>query len=117
MLTRQYVTPQYHGVAGASAAPPHDVAIPVHQQAPGLTRNQLYGGGGLMGGAVTLTAAAPTGQRVGDTGYGYLGMDPSAPETWMRRFNPAPGMIAFLNHPGYAAPAPTLGHAAVNAED
>jgi len=117
MITRGHVTPQYHGVQGAGAAPPHHIAMPYHQQPPGLSRGQLYGGGGLMGGAVTLTAAAPTGQRVGDTGYGYLGNDPSAPETWTRRFNPAPGMIGFLNYPGYTAPSPVLGHAAVNAED
>lgn len=98
MFTRGHVTSQYHETAGAP--PPLHAAMPFRQHAPGLTRDQLYGGGGLMGGAVILTAAAPTGMRLGDTGYGYLGMDPSAPSTWPRRFNPAPGMVGRLNMPG-----------------
>lgn len=98
MYTRQHVTPQYHGTPGAP--PPLHAAMPYHQHPPGLTREQLYGNGGLMGGAVTLMASAPTGMRLGDTGYGYLGMDPSSPGTWPRRFNMAPGMIGRLNLPG-----------------
>lgn len=97
MFTRGHVTSAYHETPGAP--PPVHVAMYYHQHAPGQSRAQLYGGG-LMGGAVTLTAGAPTGMRLGDTGYGYLGMDPSAPETWPRRFNPAPGMIGRLNLPG-----------------
>lgn len=99
MLTRGYVTQQYHGTDGAP--PPVHVAMPFHQHAPGLTREQLYGyGGGLMGGAATGFASdTPSGMRIGDTGYGYLGMDPSAPQTWPRKFNPAPGMIGRLNLP------------------
>lgn len=99
MFTRGHVTSAYHETPGAP--PPVHVAMYYHQHAPGQSRAQLYGyGGGLMGGAVTLTAGAPTGMRVGDTGYGYLGMDPSAPSTWPRRFNPAPGMVGRLNLPG-----------------
>lgn len=98
MFTRGHVTPAYHETPGAP--PPLHAAMYWHQQTPGQTRDQLYGAGGLMGGAVTLTAGAPTGMRAGDTGYGYLGMDPSAPETWPRKFNPAPGMIGRLNLPG-----------------
>lgn len=97
MFTRGHVTSAYHETPGAP--PPVHVAMYYHQHAPGQSRAQLYGGG-LMGGAATLTAGAPTGMRLGDTGYGYLGMDPSAPETWPRRFNPAPGMIGRLNLPG-----------------
>jgi hypothetical protein len=93
MFTRQHVTPQYHGTDGAP--PPLHVAMPVPQQPPGLTREQLYGTGGLMGGAVLLNnATGNTGMKVGNTGYGYLGLDPSAPETWQtRQFNPQAGMI------------------------
>lgn len=95
MLTRGHVTPAYHGIAGAP--PPLHAAMYYHQHAPAQSRAEMYGSGGLMGGAVQLTAGAPTGMRTGDTGYGYLGMDPSAPETWPRPFNPAPGMIGWLN--------------------
>lgn len=97
MFTRQHVTSQYHGVEGAP--PPLHAAMPWHQHPAGLSRGELYGSGGLLGGAVTLTSGAPTGMKVGNTGYGYLGMDPSAPETWQRPFNPAPGMIGRLNLP------------------
>ena len=116
MLTRGYVTSQYHGTDGAS--PPLHAAMPFHQHAPGLTRGQLYGAGGLMGGAVTLTSGAPTGMRAGDTGYGYLGMDPSAPQTWPRKFNPAPGMIGRLNlPPGQWQGVAPFGGGAVGQED
>lgn len=30
----------------------------------------------------------------------YTGMDPSDPTTYVRRYNPAPGMIAYLNFDG-----------------
>lgn len=95
MITRRHVTPQYHHAEGMP--PPLHAAMPCHQHAPGLDRARLYGAGGLLGGAVTLTARGWVGSRLGDTGYGYLGMDPSAPGTWPRPFNPAPGMISFLN--------------------
>lgn len=68
----------------------------VHEN-PGTGRARLYGSGGLLGGAVTLGARGPTGMVNGGTGYGYLGMDPSDPLTWPRPFNPAPGMISYLN--------------------
>jgi hypothetical protein len=64
---------------------------------PDFTRAQLYGAGGLLGGRVTLSARGLVGQSRGNTGYGYLGMDPSDPMTWPRPFNPAPGMISYLN--------------------
>lgn len=97
MLTRQYVTANSHETPGAP--PPLHAAMYYHQHAPGLSRDELYGSGGLLGGAVTLTASGFTGMKVGNTGYGYLGLDPSAPDTWTRRFNPAPGMVGRLNVP------------------
>jgi len=94
MLTRRYVTSQYdHG----PGAPPMHV---VQHYAPAwqsMSRAQLYGAGGLMGGAVTLTARGLVGQSRGNTGYGYLGMDPSDPATWPRPFVPSAGMISYLN--------------------
>lgn len=111
MFTRGGLAPQYGSVV-TGAPPPHHAVMPGWQHAPSLPR---HGGGGLAGGAVTLTASAPAGMQVGNTGYGYLGMDPSAPETWIRQFNPAPGMISFLNYPGYGGPLPQRG-GAVRAE-
>ena len=37
---------------------------------------------------------------VGVNGQPYLGMDPSAPVTWVRPYNPQPGMVAQLNFDG-----------------
>ena len=38
---------------------------------------------------------------VGDNaGQPYLGMDPSDPVTWVRPYNPQPGMVALLNFDG-----------------
>lgn len=100
MLTRRQVACQYgqrHGAPPPLHAPGHG-----HSMQEPSGRARLYGpGGGLMGGgAVTLTTRGPAGSAVGNTGYGYLGMDPSDPTTWPRPFNPAPGMIAYLNYPG-----------------
>jgi hypothetical protein len=67
-----------------------------HAEPSGLAR--MYGpGGGLQGGAVTLETRGWTGMRLGNTGYGYLGMDPSDPSTWPRPFVPTAGMISYLN--------------------
>jgi hypothetical protein len=97
MLTRGGVAPQYEHAAGGNP-PPYHVQMRWHQVAPQASRDELYGrGGGLMGGAVILTSAAPTGMKVGNTGYGYLGLDPSAPDTWLTRsFNPQPSQARFL---------------------
>jgi hypothetical protein len=99
MLTRRQVTSQYAKAPGDRAAPPLHVAMSPHQRpAPQGDRARLYGtGGGLMGGAVILTAGGRTGMRRGRTGYGYLGMDPSDPSTWPRPFVPTTGMISYLN--------------------
>lgn len=100
MITRQQVTRQYDHCPGDYAPPPHHAGMHSHQLPPPSSRAALYGAGGLMGGAVTLAARGPVGSRRGNTGYGYLGMDPSAPQTWPRPFNPAAGMISYLNTPG-----------------
>lgn len=99
---------QTHTQVHVPGAPPplhthaYHPGLPDHPTATG--RAHLYGQGGLMGGAVTLSARGPVGSRRGNTGYGYLGMDPSDPSTWVdyergiyRPFNPQPGMIAWLN--------------------
>jgi hypothetical protein len=85
MLTRGHVLHQ----------PGHQHVIP---PAPEFPRARLYGAGGLLGGAVTLTARGLVGQSRGNTGYGYLGMDPSDPMTWPRPFVPTSGMISYLNY-------------------
>jgi hypothetical protein len=36
----------------------------------------------------------------GAGGQPYMGMDPSAPVTWVRPWNPQPGMVARLNFDG-----------------
>ena len=98
MFTRGHVRHQYGASHRDYSPPPFHVYM--HEWAyPGTPdRAQLYGrGGGLMGGAVTLSNAAWVGSRRGDTGYGYLGMDPSDPSTWPRPFVPTAGMISYLN--------------------
>jgi len=99
MLTRGMVRHQYQSEPGAPP-PFHAYGHGYLDRAgymSGAGRPHLYGAGGLMGGAVTLGARGPVGSRTGNTGYGYLGMDPSDPQTWPRPFNPAPGMITWLN--------------------
>jgi hypothetical protein len=39
---------------------------------------------------------------VGLNGQPFLGMDPSSPVTWVRPWNPQPGMISYLNFNGAA---------------
>lgn len=99
MLTRGPVTHQYGAHPADYSPPPNHVYMHEHQYPVPSDRARLYGpGGGIMGGAVSLGArGGPIGMRQGNTGYGYLGMDPSDPATWRRPFNPAPGMIAYLN--------------------
>jgi len=88
MMTRGSVAHQYGPLCHPAVAPM--VTGPAIAYGPG---------GGLAGGAVTLNmGASGVGIRRGRTGYGYLGLDPSDPNTWIvRPFNPAPGMIAYLN--------------------
>jgi len=47
-----------------------------------------------------VMAPLPAGTAAGQP---FLGMDPSAPSTYVRPWNPQPGMIAFLNFDGAAA--------------
>jgi hypothetical protein len=96
VITRRVVAHQYGQQAGAP--PPFHTTMGEHQYpAPG-GRARLYGpGGGLMGGAVSLNTRGWVGMRAGNTGYGYLGMDPSDSTTWPRPFNPTGGMISYLN--------------------
>jgi hypothetical protein len=97
MLTRGHVTHQYGTHPANYSPPPFHVTMPPRQYPEAPDRAVLYGKGGLLGGAVTLSMRGPVGSRRGNTGYGYLGMDPSAPETWPRPFNPSIGMISYLN--------------------
>ena len=86
MMTRCGVHHQYGH--GGYAAPPYHASMHPHQHAPLPQRD------GLAGGAVILRMPANT---FGGTGYGYLGMDPSDPASWPRRFAPTSGMISYLN--------------------
>ncbi len=97
MYTRRQVTHQYGNHPANCSAPPFHFYAHDHQYPVPASRAQLYGGGGLLGGAVTLAAGGPTGSRLGNTGYGYLGMDPSDSSTWPRPFTPTAGMISYLN--------------------
>lgn len=97
MLTRRSVSHTYGHVHGAP--PPMHVHQHGHPRpAPTALAVQYGPGGGLQGGAVILETRGWVGSRVGNTGYGYLGMDPSDSSTWIvRPFNPTGGMISYLN--------------------
>lgn len=41
------------------------------------------------------------------SGPAFKGMDPSNPATWVRSWNPVPGMIGYLNYDGAQAQADT----------
>lgn len=102
MLTRRGVTHQYGQHPADYSPPPFHVYMHEHQYPEPSTRARLYQhGGGLLGGGVSLALRGATGMRLGGTGYGYLGMDPSDPATWPRPFVPTAGMISYLN---YGAP-------------
>jgi hypothetical protein len=57
----------------------------------------------LPGGAPALTAPLPA--NVAGTDMPFAGMDPSNPLTYVRPWNPRPGMIAYLNYDGAQAQA------------
>jgi hypothetical protein len=97
MLTRGRVTHQYGEHWRNASPPPFHAMMQSHQYPAPTDRAHLAGAGGLAGGAVTLGARGLTGQSRGNTGYGYLGMDPSDPMTWPRPFVPTNGMISYLN--------------------
>src|SRR5215831_10214047 len=52
-----------------------------------------------------MVALAPLDATV--SGPLYQGMDPSNPSTWVRQWNPQPGMIGYLNFDGAALQART----------
>jgi hypothetical protein len=54
-----------------------------------------WGPAGTLQGASTMS------------GPSYKGMDPSDPATWVRQWNPAPGMISYLNFDGASLQART----------
>lgn len=94
MMTRQHVEHQYGSCPGEP--PPFHTGMQPHQYQTGQAR-AWPAGGGLEGGAVALNTAGWVGVSRANTGYGYLGMDPSDPATWIRPFAPQPGMIGYLN--------------------
>jgi len=65
------------------------------EEHPGWGSTWRRGERPLPGGALVM-APLP----VGVNGQPYLGMDPSAPVTYVRPWNPQPGMIAMLNFDG-----------------
>ena len=69
-------------------------------------RNDLQGHRPLPGGTPVMCPLP-----VGQNGEPWLGMDPSAPQTWVRPWNPQPGMISYLNFDGakYQADTPMGG--------
>lgn len=77
-----------------SQSHPHVTVSAAFRQRPG------------MGGALVMFPLP-----VGVNGQPYNGMDPSAPATWVRPWNPQPGMIARLNFDGakYQADTPMGG--------
>jgi hypothetical protein len=84
-LTRNCHAHAYGHSAGA-VPPYHGVNITHARQGHALAAR-----GGLAGGAVVLNM--PPGMW-GNTGYGYLGMDPSDPGSWPRPFVPTTGMLS-----------------------
>ena len=62
---------------------------------PYVTVSNEFRGRPCGGGALVM-APLP----VGLNGQPYNGMDPSAPVTWIRPWNPQPGMVARLNFDG-----------------
>jgi hypothetical protein len=100
MFTRGHVAHQYGSPGPADYSPPpfHCTMHPHQYPADSALALQHGRSGGLRGGAVVLTARGFSGMRRGDTGYGYLGMDPSDPSSWIvRKFVPSSGMISYLN--------------------
>ena len=67
---------------------------PLH---PTVSVTPAFPGRPCSGGALVMSPL-PVGPT--STGQPYLGMDPSAPATWVRPYNPQPGMISQLNFDG-----------------
>jgi hypothetical protein len=64
--------------------------------------SEVLGAPLLRGGAVALVQLGAPAGVVSQPGsdHPYQGMDPSDPTTYVRRYNPAPGMIGYLNFDG-----------------
>jgi hypothetical protein len=78
-----------------------DVTRPVHVPLPGHPHVLMSEGAGrpLPGGAPMITAPLPIAIPGAQP---YCGMDPSNQSTWVRQYNPQPGMIGRLNYDGAA---------------
>jgi hypothetical protein len=63
--------------------------------------------GGFPGRPCTAWSAAFTGMASTMSGPSFKGMDPSDPLTYVRPWNPQPGMIALLNYDGAAVQGTT----------
>jgi hypothetical protein len=61
-------------------------------------RNHPHAGRPLPGGTQRITGPLPV--TVPGQDVPYAGMDPSNPATWVRPWNPQPGMIGRLNFDG-----------------
>ena len=73
--------------------------VHVPQQGHPLVHVTEGGGRPLQGGAHLITYPLPFAPTPGAP---YAGMDPSNPATYVRPWNPQPGMISFLNYDGAA---------------
>jgi hypothetical protein len=80
----------------------HPVPLSWGDELPGWGATWRRGARPLPGGALVM-APLP----VGAGGQPFLGMDPSAPATYVRPWNPQPGMIGYLNFDGAKAQAYT----------
>src|ERR1700722_10995406 len=78
-----------------------------HQHVCTTTGTPVRGGGGALT-LVPLYGPADLVGPVGSADHPYQGMDPSDPITWVRQYNPQPGMISYLNLDG-AHPNPAGG--------
>jgi hypothetical protein len=89
-------------------APTRDFPITYGEDHPAVTVSDSFRAGRPMPGGSLVLWPGPVGLE-GD--QPYLGMDPSAPSTWVRPYNPQPGMVARLNFDGakYQADTPMGG--------
>ena len=74
---------------------------------PHVTVAPAFAGHPLGGGAVRLARVDNVQPPQGPPGQPYMGMDPSDPQTWVRPWNPQPGMVARLNFDGAKAQGDT----------
>lgn len=82
----------------------HMMSRPVHE-GWGVTRHPVILGTGLKrrpGARVSISGIGAVSGGWTQSGPRYMGMDPSNPLTYVRPWQPAAGMIAFLNFDGAA---------------